>query len=159
MYPALGDLRVESMNNKGMSLVEAVVAVALMFLISGALVSFTVSSLSAVTASQIRARATRLAEQRMEIVKQAEQANKGAIQSNTWTAIDNLNVVESPSPEFTFGTSGNNFFTRRTAVSPITDGRTIVVTVSWTYKGVGPNCTVGQLKNCVMVQTTLTRWL
>lgn len=135
-----------------MTLVETAVALALMLVIGGALVSFAVGGLSLSNSSNIRAAATRLAEEKMELIKSTEHNNKMAIQTGDFSSL--ISSTDHPG----FG-SNATFFTRTVTVTSVgtpPDRVIVAVCVYWDEKGRIGNCASGM--NAVKLSTYITKW-
>lgn len=137
--------------NRGMTLIETVVAVGILLITSSALMTFVVSSIGLANSSKIRSTATKLADQKMEEIKTTEQTNKLNIQAKDWSSIVALAVTDNIS----FG-SRTNFYTRTitaldgaSSCNTATTQCTVTIVVSWTDKGKSSNVTL---------TTLLTTW-
>lgn len=141
-------------SKRGMTMVEVVVAIGLLILIGGALVSFAVSALSVANTSIIRSAATRLAEQEMERIKGTEQINKVAIQGGDFSSIAaNYPVGYNNFTDYPDMNKAEKYFTRTVLVTtsgtPV-DTATVTVKVAWVDRGKPAN---------VILTTYITKWL
>lgn len=133
------------MGNRGMTLIETVVAVGILMVVGGALTTLLVSTVSVANAAKVRAVATRLADQKMEQVKKTEQLNKLAIQGGNFTTITALAGTES----LALGQNGS-FFTRTTTVNCTATACNVAIVVLWPEKGKTANVTLN---------TIVSKWL
>ncbi|MDO8515419.1 MAG: type II secretion system protein [bacterium] len=124
----------------GMTLVETMVAIAIFSIISTALISMAVTTLSAQQSAKLKNLATRCAEGQMEKIKSLENANRSNIQKtpSDWSWFPS-------GTNCAYNTNANFFVTTLTNAAG-----NITVSVTWNEKG--------QTKTVTLV-TKITKWL
>ncbi len=152
------------MKSRGITLIEVVVAVALVMIIGTALISFAAAAISLSNTSKIRSTATDYADQKVEQVKAAESANRLSIQNGDWSTI----IALAGSPEtlplggqYTTSGSNYNFFTRRVTLSPAAPNKdttsvSVNIIVSWPDTTTPVGCP--PKTDCVNFTTYVSRW-
>ena len=122
-------------NKKGMTLVETMVAIAIFSIISTALISMAVTTLSAQQSAKLKNLATRCAEAKMEEIKAWEASHRPGIQIGNWAGFTN---------------TGNCPLIPLSTLSVSPPGSPVTVTVTWPYKGV--NQTIRLVTNITVWQ-------
>lgn len=131
-----------------MTLIEVLVATGIMMVIGSALMTLLIGVISIANSAKVRAVATRLADQKMEQVKNAEQTYKPEIQNGNW--VNFLAQITAGSPEKISLAAAKDFLTRTTTTSCEATSCQISIVVSWLERGKTTNVTL---------TTVVSKWL